>query len=132
MAEAPKPAADPQPAKVETARNAVPDAEMANNAAAAKNPEMLTVKPIATYGYAGADEGHKTPDSEPYEVSRNRALDLHRQGLVEFVDSSAGEEAIAEDAKAKATAAARRRVGVRDADKSTPLEQHPLNVKTTS
>ena len=122
-------AAAPQPAKVETARN-TPDVETANNAAAAKNPEMLTVKAIATFGIPGADEGHKTPDSEPYEVPKNRALDLHRLGLVEFVDSAAGDEAFGEDAKAKALSARRRAVGVRAEDKTTPLEQHPLKVKT--
>lgn len=55
----------------------------------------IRVQPLRTFH---GDEGFKTPESEPFEVSRQRFADLKANGLVEEVKAKAsadGEKAAA-------------------------------------
>jgi hypothetical protein len=66
---------------------------------AGQSSERVMVKPLKSFL---GDEGHKTPDSEPYEVTRSRAAELKSNGLVEYVDEK--DEADADETKAKEAA----------------------------
>ncbi|MDB5733347.1 MAG: hypothetical protein JWQ03_3242, partial [Variovorax sp.] len=77
---------------------------------AAPSGDRVSVKALKSFM---GDEGMKSPDSEPFEVTRNRAAELRANGLVEYAseaDEDADIEAQAKAAadKAKAEANARR------------------------
>lgn len=54
---------------------------------------MVKVKPIASYIDSALNE-HKSPDSEPYEVSRQRATELRANMLVEYASDADEKSAI--------------------------------------
>lgn len=71
----------------------------------ADDQPKVSVKPIASYVDSATNE-HKSPDSEPYQVSRQRAAELRQNMLVEYASES--DEKAEIDAQVKAAGDKRR------------------------
>lgn len=98
-----------------------------------REQQKVRVKALAAFN---SPDGFKNHESEPFEATRDWAVQARANGIVEYVDEADHRHDVEQQAKTAADnareAANRRRPGATLADehKSTPLQPTPIVMKT--